>query len=68
MSYKGRLGAATRPGHWQLELEGSLGRIELLERDFPGQVFKAGHEVRDFAIAFNYLGPIADPLHRYEVI
>jgi hypothetical protein len=62
--HRGRILEARTPGHWTLEVEGKGGRIELLERDFRHQVFKVGAEVRDFAIAFNFLGPIAEPPQR----
>ncbi|MDC0740978.1 hypothetical protein [Polyangium mundeleinium] len=65
--HRGRLIASRSQGHWQVAVEGVNARINLLERDFYGTLLKPGYEVRDFAIAFNYLGPIADPLTRYEV-
>lgn len=64
--FRGRLAALRTPAHWLVELEGSAARVDLLERDFRGQAFRHGGEVRDFRVAFNYLGPIADPAARQE--
>jgi hypothetical protein len=36
-------------------------RIKLLNRDFPGLDLGYGRQVSGFSIAFNYIGPIADP-------
>lgn len=66
MLFRGRLAAARTPGHWSVELDGSAARVDLLERDFRGQLFRLGGEIRDFRIVFNYLGPIADPPTRQE--
>lgn len=63
---RGRLAATRTPGHWSVELDGSAARVDLLERDFRGQTFRIGGEIRDFRVAFNYLGPIADPPARQE--
>ena len=64
--YRGRLVEVRTQGHWSVEAEGLPGRVDLLERDFRGLTFKIGAEVRDFRVAFNYLGPIADPPTRLE--
>lgn len=61
INLRGRLLREKSPGHWQIEVEGFT-EAALLARDFPGQTLQAGREVRDFAIAFNYVGPIADPI------
>lgn len=55
-----------RGKRWRVRIEG-LGRtIALLDRDFLADDIKPGRQLRDFAIAFNYRGPIADPASRYE--
>ena len=59
--FRGRLAATRTPGHWSVELDGSPARVDLLERDFRGQTLRLGGEVREFRVAFNYLGPIAVP-------
>lgn len=63
--HRGRLVEARTKGHWLVELEGTGTRVDLLERDFSGLTFRSGGEVRDFSIAFNYLGALAEmPLAR----
>ena len=51
-------------GNWWVRVEGLARSIRLLERDFPNDDLAPGRELRDFGIAFNYIGPIADPLSR----
>lgn len=64
--HRGRLLEPRTPGKWSMELEGGRSRVDLLERDFRGLTFRRGAEVRDFWVAFNYLGAIADPPARRE--
>jgi hypothetical protein len=64
--FRGRLIGMRTSGHWQVDIDGSPARVDLLERDFRGQVFRLGGEIRDFRVAFNFLGPIADPATRQE--
>jgi hypothetical protein len=59
--YRGRLVEGRTQGHWSVDVEGIGGRVELLERDFRESHLRPGGEIREFRIAFNYLGPIADP-------
>ena len=40
--------------------------IALSLHDFPSDEIRHGRELRDFGIAFNYIGPIADPLSRHS--
>ena len=40
--------------------------VSLSLRDFPSDEIEHGRELRDFGIAFNYIGPIADPLGRHS--
>lgn len=51
-------------GNWWIHVEGIARPIRLLERDFPNDDLAPGRELRNFGIAFNYIGPIADPLSR----
>jgi hypothetical protein len=39
-------------------------RVQLLSRDFSDIELAYGRTVPLFAIAFNYIGPIADPVRR----
>ncbi len=47
-----------------IRVEGIERPIRVLARDFPNDDFAHGRELRNFGIAFNYIGPIADPLSR----
>ena len=49
---------------WWIRVEGISKQIRLLARDFPNDALAHGRELRNFGIAFNYIGPIADPLSR----
>ncbi len=61
--FRGRV-EARRENNWQVRVEG-LGRPILVRmHDFPNEDLAHGRELRGFAIAFNYIGPIADPLSR----
>jgi hypothetical protein len=65
--FRGQVVERRTRGHWWLAVQGLDARIALLEDEFKGQEIAIGREVRRFAIAFNYIGPIADPAYRYEV-
>ncbi len=47
-----------------IRVEGIERPIRVLARDFPNEDLSHGRELRGFGIAFNYIGPIADPLSR----
>ena len=47
-----------------VRVEGIERPIRVLARDFPNEYLAHGRELRNFGIAFNYIGPIADPLSR----
>ena len=61
--FRGRV-EARRENNWQVRVEGIEKPISLLEYDFPNADLAHGRELRGFGIAFNYIGPIADPLSR----
>lgn len=63
LGFKGRVERVRSDGHWTVSVLGLQRTIDLLERDFPHETLKPGRELR-FNIAFNYLGPIADPTPR----
>ena len=48
--------------NWWVRVEGISRQIRLLARDFPNDALAHGRELRGFGIAFNYIGPIADPI------
>ena len=49
---------------WWIRVEGVDRPIKMSGRDFPNDNLSHGRELRGFGIAFNYIGPIADPLSR----
>jgi len=49
---------------WRVRVEGLNTSISLLAHEFADQDLAHGRELRNFGIAFNYVGPIADPLTR----
>ena len=49
---------------WWIRVEGIAWQVKMLARDFPNEALAHGRELRGFGIAFNYIGPIADPLAR----
>ncbi|WP_336852891.1 hypothetical protein [Pseudescherichia vulneris] len=63
--YKGRVVRDRGDGHWTISVFDLSQDIDLLGRDFIGDDIAVGREISRFNIAFNYLGPIADPLSRY---
>jgi len=64
-SFEGRVEAETEPGRFSLWVEPLGRRVQGLGRDFPGLELSYGRTVPRFGVAFNYIGPIADPL-QYE--
>ena len=61
--YRGRV-EVSGTNH-KMRVEGVERPIALSLRDFPSDDVEHGRELRDFGIAFNYIGPIADPLGRH---
>ncbi|MDE0270722.1 MAG: hypothetical protein OXP11_05895 [Gammaproteobacteria bacterium] len=49
---------------WRVRVEEPASLIAIRAHDFPGEDLAHGRTVRGFGIAFNYIGPIADPLSR----
>ncbi len=64
--FRGRLLKQRNETHWLIGVEELKVDIDLLSRDFRDVDLQRGRELRDFVIAFNYLGPIADPISRYR--
>ena len=63
--FKGRVVRDRGDGHWTVSVFDLSQNIDLLGRDFTGDDIAVGREGSNFNIAYNYLGPIADPLSRY---
>lgn len=64
-SFEGRVEAETEPGRFSMLVQPLGRRVQGLDRDFQGLELSYGRTVPRFGVAFNYIGPIADPL-QYE--
>jgi len=62
--YQGRVEVSG--ANHKMRVEGVERPVSLSLRDFPSDEVVHGRELRDFGIAFNYIGPIADPLDRHS--
>ena len=60
--FEGRVERDRGEGHWSVRVDGLDRRVDLLSRDFPKEHVAYGRTVRGFSIAFNFIGPIADPV------
>ena len=60
--FEGRVERDRGDGHWSIRVDGLDRRVDLLSRDFPKGEIAYGRVVRGFSIAFNFIGPIADPV------
>lgn len=63
--FSGKIFRQRSEGHWEVQVVGLSGEVDLLTRDFSADDPRPGRDVRSFNIAFNYLGPIADPVSRH---
>ena len=63
-AFGGRVVRKRSEGHWLIRVEGLNKIVGLLDRDFREHEIADGRHVRPFGVAFNYIGPIADPLER----
>ena len=61
-SFEGRIERQRSEGHWVVRVDGLNQTIDLLSRDFEHHELAYGRSVRNFSIAFNFIGPIADPI------
>lgn len=60
--YRGTVDHLRKEGNWSISVKNFLGKIDLEARQFSGEDLRKGREFRGFNIAFNFLGPIADPI------
>ena len=60
--FDGRVEQDRGEGHWTIRVDGLDRRVDLLSRDFPNENIAYGRAVSGFSIAFNFIGPIADPV------
>ena len=64
IAFRGRVVRKRSEGHWLIRVDGLNRIVDLLDRDFRGHEISDGRYVRGFGVAFNYIGPIADPIER----
>lgn len=60
--YRGTADRLRKEGNWSISVKNFSGTIDLEARQFGGEDLRKGRELRGFNIAFNFLGPIADPI------
>ena len=63
-TFSGRVERLRSEGHWVVRVGDLRQTVDLLGHDFPRDQIAIGRTVTGFAIAFNYIGPIADPVGR----
>lgn len=64
MRYRGRVEGAKSGDGWKVRVDGISWTVSLLGHEFREEDLAPGRELRDFGIAFNYVGPVIDPLKR----
>ncbi len=62
--FTGRVEDKRGEGRWRLRVHEMNQVVDLLDRDFPRDDVQYGRTLSDFAIAFNFIGPIAEPVKR----
>lgn len=65
--HQGRILPQSSKDDWRVRIDGSGIIIPLQSHEFKTEDLAEGRELRDFGVAFNYVGPIADPLVRRRV-
>ena len=65
-SFTGRVENKRGEARWRLRVSELNQTIDLLERDFPREDLRYGRTLSGFSIAFNFIGPIADPIRRRD--
>ena len=63
-SFNGRVEAQIGEGRWRIRVGELSQTIALLESDFPREELSYGRTLSNFAIAFNFIGPMAHPIRR----
>jgi hypothetical protein len=64
ITFSGRVESVSDGGSFTLRIDKLNRRISVLSRDFPDIELAYGRSIPSFAVAFNYIGPIADPVRR----
>lgn len=62
--FKGRIERQRGEGRWNIRVDQLGQTVALLERSFPNEDIQYGRTLSDFAICFNFIGPIADRIRR----
>ena len=64
VSFTGRVERQLGEGRWQIRVSELDQTIALIDRDFPREDVRYGRSLSGFAVAFNFIGPIANPIRR----
>ena len=59
-AFRGRVERKRGENRWSIRVDGLNELIDLIDTDFPRDDIAVGRTLSDFAIAFSFLGPIAD--------
>ena len=62
--FQGRIERGLGEGRWVIRVDQLNQRVDLLSRDFQYEDVSYGRTIKGFGIAFNFIGPIADPIRR----
>ena len=62
--FQGRVERELGEGHWIIRVDQLNQKVDLLSRDFRNEDIAYGRTIKGFGIAFNFIGPIADPIRR----
>ena len=62
--FQGRIERELGEGRWVIRVDQLNQKVDLLSRDFPREDIAYGRAIKGFGIAFNFIGPIADPTRR----
>ena len=62
--FKGRVERERGEGRWVIRVSQLNQKVDLLSRDFQHEDIAYGRTIKGFSIAFNFIGPIADPIRR----
>ena len=60
--FQGRVERQLSEGRWVIRVDGLKQTVRLLSGEFPHEEVAYGRTIKRFAIAFNFIGPIADPI------
>ena len=62
--FTGRIERQRGEGRWDIRVDQLGQTVALLESSFPNEDIQYGRTLSDFAISFNFIGPIADRIRR----